>query len=118
MVGPVSWIRPAPALFADESLLMIQHVLLFSFLDGVDETSRRALLDALRDFPARFPQMRHWQLGPNISERDQSYQYAMTVQFERRTDLDAYLRSDYHERFVVERFRPVIKQRAIATIEI
>ena len=75
-------------------------------------------MDECRKFPTRFPQMRNWQLGRNISERDSTYQYAMTVQFESVGELDAYLRSDFHESFVVQRFKPIIKHRAIVTIEV
>ncbi|MFL9909591.1 hypothetical protein [Paraburkholderia sp. RL17-337-BIB-A] len=42
----------------------------------------------------------------------------MTVEFDERIDVDDYLGSEYHEQFVVERFRPLISQRAIATIEV
>lgn len=97
---------------------MIRHILLFSFRDTVEQSSRTSLLEALAGFAARFPKMQKFQIGPNVSDRDRTFEYAMTLEFDERTDLDDYLHSEYHERFVVERFRPLISQRAIATIEV
>ncbi|MFM0158382.1 MULTISPECIES: Dabb family protein [Paraburkholderia] len=97
---------------------MIRHILLFSFRDTAHRNARTALLEMLAGFPARFPKMQKFQIGANVSDRDRTFEYAMTVEFEERTDLDDYLRSEYHEQFVAERFRPLISQRAIATIEV
>jgi hypothetical protein len=97
---------------------MIRHILLFSFRDTADHSARASLLEALAGFPARFPKMHKFQIGANVSDRDRTFEYAMTVEFDERADLDDYLHSEYHEQFVVERFRPLISQRAIATIEV
>jgi hypothetical protein len=97
---------------------MIRHILLFSFRDTVDRDARTSLLEGLAGFPARFPKMQKFQIGANVSDRDRTFEYAMTVEFDERTDLDDYLQSEYHEQFVIERFRPLISQRAIATIDV
>jgi hypothetical protein len=97
---------------------MIRHILLFSFRDSVDHDARTSLLEGLAGFPALFPKMQRFQIGENVSDRDRTFEYAMTVEFDKRTDLDDYLHSKYHEQFVIERFRPLISQRAIATIEV
>jgi Stress responsive A/B Barrel Domain len=97
---------------------MIRHILLFSFRDTVEQSARTSLLEALAGFPARFPKMRKFQIGANVSDRDQTFEYAMTLEFDESADLDDYLHSEYHEQFVVDRFKPLISQRAIATIEV
>jgi hypothetical protein len=97
---------------------MIRHILLFSFRETAEHTARASLLEGLAAFPERFPKMHKFQIGANVSDRDQTFEYAMTVEFDAKADLDGYLRSEYHEQFVVERFRPLISQRAIATIEV
>ena len=96
---------------------MIRHILLFSFRDDASAAARQAMLDEFAAFPAHFKQMRDWQLGANASERDQSFSHAMTVRFDSKTELDSYLRSEKHERFVETRFKPLIAKRAIATFE-
>jgi 2,3-dihydroxy-p-cumate/2,3-dihydroxybenzoate 3,4-dioxygenase len=97
---------------------MIRHILLFSFHADTSAEAARSMLEEFARFPMRFSQMRDWELGRNDSSRDDTFDYAMTVKFEDRAALHAYLDSAEHERFVTERFRPLIKQRAIATFEV
>jgi hypothetical protein len=97
---------------------MIRHILLFSFRTTLDDTVRASILEELAAFPARFPKMQKFQIGLNKSNRDTTFEHAMTMEFERQTDLDAYLESVFHETFVVEKFKPSIAQRVIATIEV
>ena len=61
--------------------------------------------------------MRRFGLGRNISKRDSTYPHVMTIEFDRQEDLEAYLDSSEHERFVATRFRPNIEGRAIASYE-
>jgi len=94
---------------------MIKHTLFYRFRPDVPEDRRRRLLELQKDFPRIFPWMRNFALGRNISERDDSYEYALTVEFDTREDLDRYLRSDEHERHVKDEFRPLIESRAIVS---
>jgi hypothetical protein len=97
---------------------MIRHILLFTFREGASSDDIQTMLAEFSRFPERFPQMRDWQFGRNSSRRDQHYEYAMTVHFQDRPALDAYLESIVHETFVAERFQPLVARRAIATFEV
>lgn len=97
---------------------MIRQIVTFRFRPDVDEAARRALLDELSTFPDLFPVMRGWAMGPNTSTRDTTYAWAFVVDFEDRAALDAYLGSEAHETFVAERWRPVIEDRAIVTLDL
>ena len=97
---------------------MIRHILLFSFRAEAVEEAVQAMLVEFSQFPRRFPQMNGWQMGRNKSRRDRSFDYAMTVHFADWSALNAYLDSPEHERFVIERFLPLISRRAIATFEL
>jgi 2,3-dihydroxy-p-cumate/2,3-dihydroxybenzoate 3,4-dioxygenase len=97
---------------------MIRHILLFSFRDDVDVVLAQRMLDDFSRFPECYPQMQNWQLGKNASRRDQSFDYAMTVVFSDWNAANTYLESEDHERFVIERFRPLIARRAIATFDV
>jgi antibiotic biosynthesis monooxygenase (ABM) superfamily enzyme len=90
-------------------------MVLFSFKQGVTERTRDAVLDELKTFPSRFPVMQRFGLGKNISKRDQRFAYVMTIEFDNQEELEAYLDSAEHERFVTEQFRPNIEERAIAS---
>jgi len=96
---------------------MIRHMLFFSFRQGVPDHEREAMLGGLAAFSARFPAMKNLQIGKNISWRDQSFSHGFTVEFETVEELDAYLKSDFHEDFVATRFRPIVEKRAIVTME-
>lgn len=96
---------------------MIQHVLLFRFRPETSAEARDQVLTELRSYPSHYPAMRDFVLGPNSSNRDDRFSYAMTVRFHNRDELDAYLTSNRHEEFVRERFRPAVLERAIASVE-
>lgn len=97
---------------------MIRHVVAFRFRDSVPEDERRRMLDELEGFPARYPAMQRWGMGVNRSTRDDTFTHAFSIEFEREEDLLDYLGSERHERFVAERFRPLIAARAIVSFEV
>lgn len=96
---------------------MIRHTLSFRFADSVDAATRAAVLAELAEFPARYPAMRNWSLGENISTRDATFTHTMAMDFASQQELQAYLTSDSHESFVRARWRPVIAQQAITSYE-
>ncbi|MEU9335444.1 Dabb family protein [Streptomyces sp. NPDC048290] len=94
---------------------MIRHTLSFRFSDGTDPAERDSVLAELRSFPDRYPAMRGFVLGENISTRDRTFTHTMAVDFDSQEDLLAYLGSDSHEHFVHTRWRPVIDRQAITS---
>jgi hypothetical protein len=96
---------------------MIRHHVAFSFRDGASAEARAALLADLEELPHHFPTMQRFALGRNISRRDDTYEYAFSVEFESEDQLVAYLDSARHEAFVAERFRPLVARRAIVSFE-
>lgn len=96
---------------------MIRHIVAFNFGHGIPAEAQAAILAELDTFPQLFPAMRQWSRGHNISRRDQTYQHAFVVDFDSEADLTAYLSSERHERFVAERWRPNVPDRAITSFE-
>ena len=97
---------------------MIKHMVAFRFRPDVKDDDQARLLAELNDFPKRFSAMKRWSLGQNISRRDDTFTHGFTVEFETEEELIAYLGSESHERFVTERFRPLIQQRAIVSLSV
>jgi catechol 2,3-dioxygenase-like lactoylglutathione lyase family enzyme len=95
---------------------MIRHVLAFRFKPEVPEATIAAVLAELETFPSRYPAMRGFVLGPNISERDTAMSHVFTIEFDDENDLKSYLNSASHEEFVRERWRPVIDRQTIVTL--
>lgn len=96
---------------------MIRHTLAFRFKDDVDADTRDAVLAELRGFPDTYPAMRNFTVAENVSMRDTTFTHVLAIDFETQEDLGAYLTSESHERFVRERWRPVIAQQAITAYE-
>lgn len=94
---------------------MIRHTLLFRFRDGVPEETVAAVLDELSTFPSRYPAMRNFVCGRNVSTRDSTMTHGFAVDFESEQDLLDYLSSQSHEEFVRERWRPLIERQAIVS---
>lgn len=90
-------------------------MVLFTFKPEAAPDRIAALLDEYARFPDIHRGMRNFSIGRNISERDQSYEWAFSVDFANEEALKAYLNSPEHEQHVVERFRPIIEKRAIAS---
>ena len=76
------------------------------------------LFEKLCELPSHFPTMRHFEFGKNVSERDQTFSYGMTVAFETDDQLHAYLKSELHEGMVRQYFAPIVDRRAIVTLSI
>ena len=96
---------------------MIRHVVAFRFRPEVPEEERQQLIAELNELPSQFPAMQRWALGRNVSKRDDTFSHAFSVEFEAESALVSYLDSERHERFVRERFRPLVEDRAIVSFE-
>ncbi len=97
---------------------MIRHMLLFRLKPEVSSEAQEMLFAKLRELPSSFPAMRDFELGRNMSERDQTFSYGMTVAFESNDELQAYLNSELHEGMVRQYFAPIVERRAIVTFSI
>ncbi|MER7169312.1 Dabb family protein [Micromonospora sp. NPDC000207] len=95
---------------------MITHMLVFRFRDDLPPGTAESVLAELETFPDTYPAMRNWRSGVNVSTRDTSMTHGFVVEFDSEQDLLAYLNSESHERFVRERWRPVIERQAIVTL--
>ena len=96
---------------------MIRHLVVFRFTSESTQAQREALLEELAGFPGLFPQMRNWRMGLNQSSRDDRFTHGFVVDFDDVERLEHYLRSEHHETFVRERWRPIIEERAIVSFE-
>ncbi len=96
---------------------MIKHIVLFRFTEDSTPEQHAGLLQELSGFPQRFPDMQRWTMGVNQSSRDDRFTNGFVIEFDDEQRLENYLRSDAHESFVRERFRPIVAERAIVSYE-
>jgi 2,3-dihydroxy-p-cumate/2,3-dihydroxybenzoate 3,4-dioxygenase len=92
---------------------MIRHTVIFRFKEEISQAARETLLAEYESFPKLFPKMKNFGAGKNISNRDDTFEYGFSVEFDSEEDLLEYLSSTYHEEHVTQRFRPLIADRAI-----
>ncbi len=97
---------------------MVKHMVLFRFKPDTPAEVQADLLTSMGELPIHFPAMKRFGLGVNVSERDQKYSHAMTMEFDSVADLKSYLNSEYHEGSTASRFKPVIQERAIVSYEL
>ncbi|MFG1920900.1 Dabb family protein [Cryptosporangium sp. NPDC048952] len=95
---------------------MIRHVVAFKFKPETPAETVAAVLAEVESFPSKYPQMRSFVLGPNISLRDTRMSHVFTIEFDDEDDLKSYLNSETHETFVRETWRPVIDSQTIVTL--
>ncbi len=94
---------------------MVRHMVLFRFRPEILPGVEKQILQQLAELPAHYPAMERFGLGPNESDRDQTFSHVMTMEFAREEDLHSYLKSERHEKFVSEVFKPNVVARVIAT---
>ena len=97
---------------------MVKHMVLLRFIPEVSSAARAKLLEEMKELPLRYPAIKRFGLGENVSERDQTFSHVMTMEFDSMSELKSYLNSEYHEMHAATRFRPLIEQRAIASFEV
>ena len=97
---------------------MIRHTVFFTFRPDAAPDKVAAIMDEYARFPTLHRGMRNFSIGRNISERDRTFDWAFSVEFDTEAELKAYLNSELHEQHVVERFRPIVERRAIVSYEV
>ncbi len=93
-------------------------MVVFRFKPETPANVQAELLKSMSELPNHFPAMKRFGLGVNVSERDQRYSHAMTMEFDTMAEMKAYLNSEYHEGSTATRFKPVIEERAIVSYEL
>ncbi|MEV7123527.1 Dabb family protein [Kitasatospora griseola] len=78
---------------------MIRHLVLFKLNDGVGKDDPRALAGAkaFEELGALIPELREWECGWNITERDIAHDFAINSLVEDREALAAYLGHPAHQ---------------------
>ena len=94
---------------------MVRHMVLFRFRPETGTATRRSVLNKLGGLPGEFPAMQRFGLGENVSDRDDTFSHAMTMEFAGLDELVSYLNSDAHEELVRVWFAPHVAARAIAS---
>jgi heme-degrading monooxygenase HmoA len=87
---------------------MICHVVLIRLKEGAAPEEGKRLLERAREMLAPIPGVRNLRVGHGLGKKAEvSYPYALVMEFEDETALEAYQVHEEHRRFVREVVDPV-----------
>lgn len=78
---------------------MIRHLVLFKLNEGVERDDPRVVKGeaAFRALDGKIPEIRHWELGWNLSDRPIAYDFAINSVFEDTASLRTYIEHAEHQ---------------------
>lgn len=78
---------------------MIRHLVLFKLNEGVRRDDPRVVegVEAFRSLDGKISEIRHWELGWNVSDRPIAYDFAINSAFEDAAALRAYAEHPEHQ---------------------
>lgn len=78
---------------------MIRHLVLFKLNEGVAKDDPRAVAGAtiFAELGSKIPQLREWECGWNVTERDIAYDFAINSLVDDATALQSYLTHPAHQ---------------------
>ena len=78
---------------------MIRHLVLFKLNEGVERDDPRVVAGekAFRALDGKIAELRHWELGWNISDRPIAYDFAINAAFDDADSLRRYVEHPDHQ---------------------
>lgn len=96
---------------------MIRHCVMFTFNDGTTEEQKEAVRGALHRLPDLIPEIRAYRFGDDLGLREDTYDFAVTADFD---DVDSFLvYRDHpdHQKAIAEFFNPIVQTRVAVQFE-
>jgi len=85
---------------------MVEHLVLFKFVDGTDESQIEAVAAGLRDLRTKVPGVLELTAGRNFSERARGHHLGLLVRLKDREALASYSSHPEHLRVVETLIKP------------
>ena len=99
-------------------LIMIRHIVLFRWKDGVTDANIAAVRSSLDGLPAAIPVIRTYVHGPDLRLGDGSWDYAIAADFDDAEAWEVYDADAEHGRIRADIIRPLIAERAAVRIDL
>jgi hypothetical protein len=97
---------------------MIQHLAMFTFVDGTTPAEVEELTARLAEMAEKLPSLRSYHAGPNLRLRPSDADYAVSAVVDDEAGLAAYLDSDVHKEVYDTILGRLIDQRQAAQLDI
>jgi hypothetical protein len=89
---------------------MIRHTVLFRWTAEATEAQIDGVLRRLAELPARIPQIRRYEFGPDLGFSEGTWDMALVADFDTKADWEAYLSHPAHRAAVAEATGPITEE--------
>jgi Stress responsive A/B Barrel Domain len=96
---------------------VIRHVVIFRFADGTTDEQKEAVRAALQRLPELIPEIRAYRFGDDLGLRDDTYDFAVTADFDDVNSFLVYRDHPDHQKAIAEFIAPIVKARAAMQFE-
>lgn len=91
--------------------MAIRHVVVMKFRDGTPPEAIQALTDGLRALPDLIPEIVDYRVGPDLDLADDSWDFAVSADFESVDDFRTYRSHPEHVAVIEQRIAPHVETR-------
>jgi hypothetical protein len=96
---------------------VLRHVALFTWKPGASAAQIDAVATALRELPARIPEIRDYRVGPDVGAAEGNHDFAVVADFDSLAGFRAYRDHPAHRAVLEEGIRPLLAARAAVQYE-
>ncbi|MCB1038932.1 MAG: Dabb family protein [Acidimicrobiales bacterium] len=98
--------------------MTVRHVVCFRFHPGTEPTAIEALGSALRSLGDRLPQVRTYDVGPDVGVNPPSWDFAVSATFDDADGYLAYRDDPDHQAIIRDLVDPITDQRVSVQFEV
>ncbi len=91
---------------------MFRHVVMFEWVDGVDNADIDAMADALDALVATVPEVVSYVHGPDVGISEGNFDYVIVGEYASVEDYVVYRDHPEHQRIIAELVKPHVAKRA------
>jgi hypothetical protein len=97
---------------------MIRHVVMLSWNDKCNDEAVAAVTEGLAGLPAKIPQIRSYQFGPDVQIDRRNADYVLIGDFESEEDYQVYVSHPAHVEFMTKLTAPILDSFRAARFEL
>jgi hypothetical protein len=90
---------------------VIRHVVCLTWTAEATAAQRAAVIDALRELPARIPEIRSYEVGADLGLQEGNADLVVVAGFDDESGYRAYAAHPAHQRILREMIRPIMAGR-------
>ena len=87
---------------------MVEHMVLFKFIDGVTSDQKNKMIAGLRRLKAIIPEIVDLTVGENFTDRSKGFHCGLVVRLMGRDGLKAYAEHPEHQAVVASLIKPIV----------